>query len=394
MRRRYWRGDPIAAVRRVLRSRRRRTARRRRPRRVEPGRDRDARRRATGGRIGPAIVWLDNRAHASRRRQPGEDRFGRDRIYDVTGIPSVVPTWTACKLLWWRANDPDLFAGADRFLLVEDFILHRLTGRFVTDGGIQCTSMLFDIVERRWWSEMLDVLGIDERRLAEPVEPGEVVGRLTPAAAVALGLAPGVLVVAGGMDQGAGAVGVGNVGPGIVSESTGGALTLQASVDRHGRDGSRQTPVYIHSAPGRYLYCPVCPTGGMALTWFRDTFGREEVERAEREGRVAYDLLTELAAAVPAGSDGLVMLPHLAGRLQPRVRAERPGRLLRVHARPRQRAHFVRAVLEAVAFMLRRNLELLARRPGPSPARYALMAEALGARSGTRSRLTCAACRS
>ena len=233
-----------------------------------------------GAPIGPAIVWLDNRASTEARRLA--ERFGVERIYDVTGIPSVAPTWTACKLLWWRANDPALFAAADRFLLVEDFLLRRLTGRFVTDGGIQCTSMLYDIVERGWWGEMLDEVGIDPSRLAEPVEPGTVVGGLTPDAAEWLGLTPGLAVVAGGMDQGAGAVGIGNTGPGVVSESTGGALTLQASVDRHGRDPSRQTPVYVHSAPARYLYCPVCPTGGMALTWFRDTFGHEEVVRAGR----------------------------------------------------------------------------------------------------------------
>ncbi len=318
---------------------------------------------ADGRPVGPAIVWLDNRATAEARSL--EEHFGTDRIYDVTGVPAVFPTWTACKLLWWRTHDPALFAHADRFLLVEDFILQRLTGRFATDGGIQCTTMLFDIVGRRWWDEMLDALAIDERRLAEPVEPGDVVGRLTPGAAEWLGLAPGAIVVAGGMDQAAGAVGVGNTGPGIVSESTGGALTLQASVDRHGRDRSRQTPVYIHSAPGRYLYCPVCPTGGMALTWFRDSLGHEEVERAAREGRVAYDLLTDLAATVPPGSEGLVMLPHLAGAFSPEYDPAARG-VFYGFGLGHGKGHFVRAILEAVAFMLRRNVELLAGAGAPA----------------------------
>lgn len=318
---------------------------------------------ADGRPIGPALVWLDNRATAEARQL--EERFGLDRIYDVTGVPSVVPTWTACKLLWWRTHDPDLFARAARFLLVEDLLLHRLTGRFVTDGGVQCTSLLFDIVGRRWWDEMLDVVGVDARRLAEPVEPGDVVGTLGAIAAEALGLAPGAIIVAGGMDQGAGAVGAGNTGPGIVSESTGGALTLQASVDRHGRDPSRQTPVYIHSAPGRYLYCPVCPTGGMALTWLRDTFGHEEIERAARDGRVAYDLLTELAATVPAGSDGLLMLPHLAGAFSPEYDRNARG-VFYGFGLGHRKGHFVRATLEAVAFMLRRNVELLADAGAPT----------------------------
>ena len=126
-----------------------------------------------------------------------------------------------------------------------------------------------------------------------------------------------------------------------------------------------QTPVYVHSAPGRYLYCPVCPTGGLALTWFRDELGGEEVARAAREGSNAYDLLTALAAGVEPGAEGLTMLPHLMGAFSPEYEPEARGAFYGFtlhHGKP----HFVRAVLEAVAFMLRRNLELLATAGAPA----------------------------
>lgn len=310
-----------------------------------------------GRPLGPAMVWLDNRALAESREIAAT--FGDERIYDVTGVPSVAPTWSACKILWWRRNDPALFAAAARFLLVEDLVLHRLTGRFVTEGGVHCTSLLYDIRRHAWWDEMLEAVGIDSARLPELARPGETVEALAAAAADDLGLTPRVQVVAGGMDQGAGAIGVGNVGAGMVSESTGGALTLQASVARHGGDPTRQTPVYVHSVPGMYLYCPVCPTGGMALTWFRDQFGAAEVERARREGTIAYDLLTAMAADVPPGAEGLLMLPHLMGAFSPEYEPEARGAFFGFTLR-HGKGHFVRAVLEAVAFMLRRNLELLA----------------------------------
>jgi sugar (pentulose or hexulose) kinase len=312
---------------------------------------------ADGRALSPAIVWLDNRALVEARELA--ERFGDAAIYDRTGVPSVTPTWTACKLLWWRRHEPGLFASARYFLLVEEFVLHRLSGRFVAEGGVQSSSLLYDIGAHGWWDAMLDAVGIGPERLPELVRPGEIVGTLSAAAAADLGLRPGVRVVAGGMDQGAGAVGVGNVGSGLVSESTGGALTLQATVDRHGGDPTRQTPVYVHSAADRYLYCPVCPTGGMALTWFRDQFGAEEVARAALEGRSAYDLLTALAAGVEPGAEGLTMLPHLMGAFSPEYEPEASGVFYGFtlhHGKP----HFVRAVLEAVAFMLRRNLELLA----------------------------------
>jgi xylulokinase len=334
---------------------------------------------ADGTPLGPSVVWLDNRARAEAAELAA--RFDVETIYAATGVPEMNATWPACKILWWRRHEPDLFAGTARFLLVEDLLLHRLTGRFVTEGGVLCTTLLYDIRSGGWWTPMLEAVGIDPGRLPEIAAPGAVVGTLRPQAAEALGLRTDVRVVAGGMDQGAGAVGVGNVAPGIVSESTGGALTLQASVDRSDGDRTRRTPVYVHSAPGRYLYCPVCPTGGIVLTWFRDRFGEPETARAVATGQSAYDLLTELAATVPPGSDGLTMLPHLAGAFspeyEPRARGVWSGFTL-AHGK----GHFVRAILEAVAYMLRRNLELLADAGAPA-------AEVHAHGGGARSDLWC-----
>jgi xylulokinase len=310
-----------------------------------------------GSPLGPALVWLDNRAAAEADELAAE--FDPATVYATTGIPAINPTWPAAKLLWWRRHEPALFRDAARFLLVEDLLLHRLSGRFVSEGGIQCTSLLYDIRRHGWWPAMLERVGLTPERLPDLAGPGEVVGTLDRAAAEALGLPTSALVVAGGMDQGAGAVGVGNVGPGIVSESTGGALTLQASIDRPDGDPTRQTPVYVHSAPGRYLYCPVCPTGGMALTWFRDRFGEAEIARAREEDRSAYELLTELALAVPPGSDGLTMLPHLMGAFSPEYEPLARG-VFFGFTLGHGKGHFVRSILEGVAFMLRRNLELLA----------------------------------
>ena len=310
---------------------------------------------ADGRPLRPAIVWLDNRA--SQEAADLATRFDGPTVYATTGIPAVIPTWPACKILWLRRHEPEVFGSAARFVLVSDFLMHRLTGRFVTDGGVQSTSLMYDIRSDRWWVEMLDTVGLTPDRLPELAGPGTVVGHLTTTAADALGLTTGVAVVAGGMDQGAGAVGVGNIGRGVVSESTGGALTIQASVDLPDADPTMRTPVYLHSARDEYLYCPVCPTGGMALTWFRDRFGQAEVASAGGAG--AYALLDDLAATAPAGSAGLLLLPHLSGAFspeyEPRARAVFFGFTL-----GHERAHFARAVLEAVAFMLRRNLELLA----------------------------------
>ncbi|MGC8628454.1 MAG: xylulokinase [Acidimicrobiales bacterium] len=312
---------------------------------------------SAGEPLGPAIVWLDNRAVDEARRisQVLDDAA----VYAATGVPVVVPTWTACKLLWWKEHEPGLFQKASHFLLLEEHLLQRLTGRFVSEAGVQSTSLFYDITRHQLWEPMLDLVGVSPDRFGEGVMPGEVVGHLVPEAAEALGLRPGVPVVAGGMDQCSGAVGVGNFSPGTVSESTGGALTLQACTDRPDGDASGRTPVYLHSVPGMYLYCPVCPTGGMAFTWFRDNFGGLELERAAEQGVSAYDLLTEIAARVAPGSDGLIMLPHLQGAFSPENEPGARG-VFFGFTLAHGRGHFVRAALEAVAYMLRSNVEMLA----------------------------------
>lgn len=311
---------------------------------------------ANGRALRRALVWLDNRA-SDQARQIAQ-QFDLKHVYEITGDPEIVPTWTACKILWLRQNEPEVFRSAHKFILVEDFLLHRLTGRFATDGAVACTSMLWDMRRGTWWDEMLNCIGITSAKLSEPVLPGEIVGTLTRDAAEALGLSPRVRVVACGMDQAAGAVGAGNLRPGIISETTGAALAIQATVPAPNMDATGKLPVYVHAVRNLFLLVPVCNTGGMALRWFRDQFGQEEMRIAAEQKRDTYDLLGELAATIEPGCEGLTMLPHLAGAFSPEYNAEARGVFYGFTLR-HTKAHFARAILESIAFMLKRNLDLM-----------------------------------
>jgi xylulokinase len=308
-----------------------------------------------GKPIYPALVWLDNRARAEANQLA--DQLG-SRVYAHTGIPEVNPTWTACKIAWIREHEPEIFRQAYKFLLAQNFIIHRLTGDYVTDGGVSCTTLLLDINNHSWWQEALNAVGISPERLPTLKRVGEIAGGLNLKAAGMLGLQAGTPVVLGGMDQIAGAVGAGNLMPEIVSESTGGALTIQVTVDRPDIDERAQIPVYLHALPGMYLFDPVCDTGGMSFKWFRDVFGEVEIARARQGGLDAYDLLTELAEQAEPGCDGLLMLPHLTGAFSPEYDPYARG-VFYGFTLAHRKAHFARSVMEAVAFMLRRNLELV-----------------------------------
>jgi xylulokinase len=312
---------------------------------------------AHGRVIYPALVWLDNRAIDQAAFLA--NRFGAE-VYNRTGIPEIVATWPACKILWLRQNEPDVFERASKFLLVQDYLIYRLTGRIVTDGSVSCTTLNYDLVKNAWWTDIQDAIGIRTNQLPEIVQPGTNVGTITEKAARQLGLTPGVIVVTGGMDQSVGAIGAGNFRAGMVSETTGAALAIQATITDPMIDQSKVVPVYYHSAPGQYLFVPVCPTAGMALKWLRDAFFQDETQTAEAGKEDAYDRLTALAGSVPAGSDGLAMLPHLMGAFSPEPNLQARGSFTGFTL-SHTRAHFVRALLEGVAFMLRRNLETIER---------------------------------
>ncbi len=312
---------------------------------------------AQGSAIYPALIWLDNRAADQAAFLAG--RFGKV-VYSRTGIPEIVPTWPACKILWIRENEPEVFARAARFVLVQDYLIYRLTGRIVTDGSISSTTLNYDLLNNCWWKDVQDAIGITAGQLPEIVQPGTLVGTISPEAASLLGLTTKTGVVTGGMDQAVGAIGAGNFKPGIVSETTGAALAIQATITDPLIDKSETVPVYYHSVPGHYLFVPVGPTAGMAFKWFRDAFFQDEIEKAKADHVDAYDRLTELARSIPAGSDGLVMLPHLMGAFSPEPNPLARGSFTGFTL-SHTRGHFVRALLESVAFLLRRNLDSIER---------------------------------
>jgi xylulokinase len=309
-----------------------------------------------GQALYPAIVWLDNRSQAEADEIKAH--FGVEAAFQITGQPEITPTWPATKILWLRRHEPDVFGRAHKFLLLEDYLLFQFTGRFVANPCLLSSSLLFDIRRKAWWPEMLDFLELAPDRLPTVQEPGRAVGELTPQAALQSGLWEDTLAVTGGLDQALAALGGGNTHAGLVTESTGGALAIVATLDEPVFDPRRRIPCHYHALTDTYYLLPWGQTAGMALRWFRDVFGQAEQERARRAGVTAYDLLTAGAAEVAPGAEGLVALPHLAGAACPEFNPAARGVWFGMGLHHTQ-AHFVRAILESVAYMLRRNVEML-----------------------------------
>jgi sugar (pentulose or hexulose) kinase len=304
----------------------------------------------------PAIVWLDNRSQAEADAILAQ--FGVENVFRVSGQPEITPTWPATKILWLRHHRPQVFQRTYKFLLLEDYLLFRLSGHYVADPCLLSSSLLFDIRRKTWWTDMLDFIGITPDQLPNVHESGQTVGQLTAAAAGETGLWEGTIAATGGMDQALAALGAGNTRPGLITENTGGALAIVATLDKPILDHEAGIPCHYHALPDTYYLLPWCQTAGMALRWFRDVFGGEEQEEAGRTGANAYDLLASAAADIPPGCEGLAALPHLVGAACPEFNPAARGVWFGVGLH-HTKAHFVRSILEAVAYMLRRNVELL-----------------------------------
>jgi len=310
----------------------------------------------SGRELRRGIIYYDTRAESEAETLV--QRFGDQKLYEITGQPGISALYEAAKLLWIQKNEPDCFRDIHKILLVHDYLVFKFTGTFACVPPILSSSLLFDVLHRKWWEEMFSFLGITEMKFPKIYKPGTPVGPVKKDVALDSGLPESALVVAGAIDQVCGMLGVGNTHAGLVSESTGSVLavhTVTQSMFEHRKAGIHN---FCNAIDSTYALISVCPTAGAALNWFKDAFCEREEKEAEMVHRNVFQILDEEAEKEAIGSDGLIMLPHLIGGGSPKPNPHAKGVFygFRLH---HKKGHFIRAILESVAFMLRSNLEVL-----------------------------------
>jgi xylulokinase len=301
---------------------------------------------ADGKVLRPALIWCD------QRTQPEcdwlEAKIGRERLIELTCNPAL-PNFTLTKLLWVRTHQPEIFARIAHVLCPKDYVRFRLTGEYAIDMQEASGTLLLDVTHRRWSQEVAEAAGIPMSWLPRLFEGPEICARVSSAGAAATGLEAGTPVAAGAGDQGAGAVGMGIVGPGSVSATIGTSGVVFAATDKPTMDRLGRLHTFCHAVPGLWHVMGVTNGAGLSLRWFRDTFATG----------IGYEELTADAAKISAGSDGMLWAPYLFGERTPHLDPEARAAFVGVTA-SHTRAHFVRAVMEGVAFSLRDTLTLFA----------------------------------
>ena len=301
---------------------------------------------AAGAVLRPALIWCDTRS--APQCDWLHQTLGRARLIELTCNPAL-PNFTLTKLLWVRDNEPEIFARVAHLLCPKDYVRFCLSGTYAMDVQEASGTLLLDVAHRRWSKEVAQVAGVPLAWLPELFESQEICARISVETAARTGLLAGTPIVAGAGDQGAGAVGMGILKPGSVSATIGTSGVVFAATDRPVHDPDGRLHTFCHAVPGRWHVMGVTQAAGLSLRWYRDTF---------RPG-TSYDALSQLAAQIPAGSDGLFWAPYLMGERAPHLDPEARAAFVGLTAAHGQ-AHLTRAVLEGVTYSLRDTFTLFA----------------------------------
>ncbi|HHU72876.1 MAG TPA: xylulokinase [Clostridiales bacterium] len=291
--------------------------------------------------IRPAILWNDGRT--------GEEcdylnkEIGRDKISSYTANIALTG-FTAPKLLWVKKHEPENFAKIKKVMLPKDYIAYKLSGIHCTDVSDASGMLLFDVKNKCWSKEMLDICGLKEEQMAKIHESSHVVGSLTEKAASELGLPHTIKVIAGGGDQAVAAVGTGTVGEGMCNISLGTSGVVFVASQKFAVDDDNALHSFCH-ADGKYHFMGVMLSAAASNKWWMDEIIGTRNYTKEQEG------ITEL------GENNVYFLPYLMGERTPHNNPNARGTFIGM-TMDTTREDMTQAVLEGVAFALRDSFEI------------------------------------
>lgn len=290
---------------------------------------------AVGNAIRPAIIWNDGRAIAEcatlAEAVPG--------LAEIAGVVAM-PGFTAPKLMWLRAHEPENFARLRHAVLAKDFVRLRMSGDFATDMTDAAGTLILDEAKRDWSDSILAAVGVSRQQMPRLLEGDAPSGVLRPEIATAWGLPGPVIVAAGGGDSAAGAVGIGAIEDGDSFLSLGTSAQIFVTRGRYEPKPETLIHCFAHVLPGRWFEQAAMLNGAACLDWIAKLLA-EDVE-----------MLLARVEAQFEGPSPLVFLPYLAGERTPLNDPEARGVFGRLEYATTAR-DLVQAVMEGVALSLR-----------------------------------------
>lgn len=286
-------------------------------------------------------IWMDTRAREIAQRVRGE--VGFQRFFDVAGN-DFLPSYTTPKMIWFREQLPQVYARTEKFMQSNSYIAMKLTGVVSQDLSQGYGIHFFDMKKCEYDKGLAKELGLSADKVPQLYGCHEIIGKVTKEAAAITGLLEGTPVVAGGLDAACGTLGAGVYQKGQTQEQGGQAGGMSICVDE-----ALAHPKLIlspHVVPGYWLLQGGTVGGGGTLRWFKQELAAEDE---------SFDDLTRLAEKVPAGSEGVIFLPYMAGERSPIWDPDAKAVFYGLSF-DKTKGHMVRAVMEGVAYSLEHNI--------------------------------------
>lgn len=318
--------------------------------------------------VRPCMIWMDRRAQ--EETDWALEHIGEEKLLKVTHN-GADPYYGYTKILWMKNQEPENWARTKLFLPPNDYVIYKLTGEIAIDyssagniGGI------FDMNTRTWSDELLDAMDIPVSMMPQRiVESTDIVGGIQKELARELGLSEGLPVIASGIDCGAANIGLGVFESGVYAAAIGTSMCAALISDRPVKGDGLIVWPYLYDAKKLSYYFAGGNTAGAIVKWFRNTLCQWETESQKSGGASVYDVLNGQAEQIPAGSEGLIVLPYFMGERSPVWDSDAKGTIVGLSL-THTKGHLYRAFLEAVAYSLRDAMEAT----GEEPGEYILLA--------------------
>ena len=289
----------------------------------------------------PAILWNDGRT--VKECDYLNNEIGKAKLSEYTANISFTG-FTAPKILWVKANEPELFSRISKIMLPKDYIAYMLTGVHCTDVSDASGMLLFDVKNRTWSEEMMKICDVKREQLPKIFESYESVGTLKADVAKELGLPESCLVAAGAGDNAAAAVGTGTVGDGACNISLGTSGTIFIASKNFGVDKNNALHSFDHADGSYHLMGCMLSAASCNKWWMEDILKTD-------------DFGGEQAGIKELGENHVFFLPYLMGERSPHNDPNARGTFIGM-TMDTSRTDMTQAVLEGVAFALRDSLEV------------------------------------
>ncbi len=307
--------------------------------------------RTEGALLEQVPIWSDKRAE--EQAAAFFSRIEEQDWYLRTGNGFPAACYPLFKLMWMREHQPDILARTDVVLGSKDYINYRLTGAIYTDPSYASGLGAYDLKQGMIADELLEAGGIPAHLFPAIVPSHELIGQVTAEAAVYTGLAEGTPVACGGVDNACMALGAVGSEEGRSYVSLGSSSWIPVNSAEPVLDVNTRPYVFAHIAEGMYTSAYSIFAGGSSLRWVRDQLCSELAGRAD-----AYELMNEMAATAPPGSNGVLFNPSLAGGTSQDNSVHIQGSYIGLQLAT-TRNDLIRAAMEGIALNLKLSLDLL-----------------------------------